>query len=91
MYRDEAPERVRDRVAERVAEIAREVNALDAELGAWGARVPDGSPAPPDVVGLMHRRDALTAELRALTGAESPPPKQPGLLARLLGRSGPRR
>ena len=83
MYREEAPERV----AARVEAIANEMNALDSELGSWAKRVPDGTPAPPQVVALMQRREQAMAELRSLTqlGA-AVAAERPGVIGRLFGR-----
>ncbi len=86
MYRHEAPERVADQIAERVAEIAREVDALDSELGSWAKRIPDGAPAPPPVLVLMQRRERLMAELRNLADAASAVRAGvPGVVGRLFG------
>jgi hypothetical protein len=53
-------------VAARVVQIAAEINELDRQIGAWCAQAPDASTAPPAVLALFARKEALTRELLAL-------------------------
>ena len=53
-------------VAARVAQIAAEINELDQHIGAWSAQAPEASTAPPEVLALYARKEALTRELLAL-------------------------
>jgi hypothetical protein len=63
-YRVPAPDCVAEAAAQRIREIIAEINAVDAAIGEWSCRVPDGTEAPPEAAALLTRREALTIELR---------------------------
>jgi hypothetical protein len=53
-------------VGRRVAEIAASINELDRDIGAWSGQAAEASTAPPEVLALYARKEALTRELLAL-------------------------
>ena len=65
-YRSVSPDQWSSWMVARVPELVAEVSALDVAIGQWSVSVPEGTSAPPYVVAMMTRRDALLSDLRAL-------------------------
>jgi hypothetical protein len=54
-------------------EIAAQIGSIDAAIGEWAARLPDGAPAPAPVLALMDEKERLEAELRDLSARSALP------------------
>ena len=86
----------RERASARTRHLAAGICRIDAAIGEWAARLPDGVPAPPPVLALMAEKKTLEDELRGLSttftstylgpplSAGGPGPR-PSLWRRMLG------